>query len=660
MSDPLGQLVEYIDKGRLVLGLVQGVKKGRLALITAGDRLEALPEKRGLLLTPSVLAHDRPREALVAYLRQEEARREEMAAGVNVAELWELVHEESEPLPLKELAALSFSDGQSPTQLSATLRALFNEHLHFRLAGEQFVPLSAEQLEAKLAQVQREAANQAEMDSLLGYLRSLPKQPPFPEPPADLAKLLADLVIWEDAAPQAKKAKDVVTQAELGGRRQVFDLLVDLGVFQPHQSLELLKEGLAEEFPPQVLAAASGPLPVAPWGEGREDLTGLTAFTIDGTYSADFDDALSFEPDGQGGGTVGVHITDAGAIIAPGGELDMEARSRGTSVYLPDARFPMLPPSLSEDALSLRAGQARPALSCLATLDAQGRVTSWRLTRSLLKVARRYTYDEADGLLAGDSDLVGLRRLMQAFRLWRREQGAHFLPLPELVVWVDENWQVVVKRIDQEGPSREMVAETAILANWLKARHMAENGIPSLYRVQPPPREAMREGDPSDIYLHFSQRRLLNRVELTCDPGLHGMLGLSPYTHVTSPIRRYLDLVVQRQMGAALAGAPLPYDADTLRCLAQEVEPIVRRAGKLRQARQRYWLLRWLEARMDRPLPALVMELQFKRWQILITDIMMLTTIPVEAGRTLEPGQAVSIKVVKADAFYDQLRVELA
>jgi len=422
----------------------------------------------------------------------------------------------------------------------------------------------------------------------------------------------------------------------------------------------MLRDGLNEEFPPPVLAAAAGPLPSAPWGGGRQDLSGLTIFTIDGTYTADFDDALSFEPDGSGGGTVGVHITDAAAIIAAGGVLDAEARARGTSLYLPDARLSMLPPGLSEDALSLRAGELRPAISCLARLDADGQVIEWRLARSLLAVTRRYTYDEADGLLESDPVLGGLRAIMRAFRAWRRAQGAHFLSLPEIIIWVDENWQVGVRRIDKEGPCREMVAEAAILANWLNARYLAENNLPALYRTQPPPREAIVEGEPGDIFLHFSQRRLLNRVELTLEPGLHGMLGLSSYTHITSPIRRYLDLLVQRQLGAALAGAALPHDAEGLRALAREVEPIVRRAGKIRQGRQRYWLLRWLEARLGQSLPGLVMEHQFKRWQILLTDIMMLTTIPAEAGQALAPGQAVQVKVVKADAFFDQLRVELA
>jgi exoribonuclease-2 len=660
MIDPLGHLVEFIDKNRIVLGLVQSSKNRRLGLITAGDRQVALPEGRALFICPSALSPERPRDELVAYLRQEESRREELARGVDVAELWELVHEESEPLPPADLAELVFGRPVTPGQVSALLRALFNERLHFRLAGEGFEPLSAEQLAQKAQQQEREAMLQAEMDAGVAYLRSLPAQGPCPEPPPALAKLLSDLVVFEDEAPQARKAKDMLAQVDLGGKRQVFDLLVRLGVYAPHQNLDLLREGYVQEFSPEALAQAAELDPVRALDGGREDLTELYAFTIDGAFTTDFDDALSFTPDAGGGGELGVHITDAAAILPRFGPLDQEAMGRGSSLYLPDVRIPMLPPSLSEDALSLREGLTRPAISWLVRLDAEGRVLDWRLTRSLLKVHRRHTYDEVDELLAVDPRLGGLHRLMRAFKAQRAQAGAYFLPLPEVILGVDPEWQVWVKRIDRDGPSRDMVAETAILANWLGSRFLSERGIPALFRTQAPSREPIMEGAPDDLYLHFKQRRLLNRVELTAEPGLHAMLGVTPYTHLTSPIRRYLDLVMQRQMTAALAGEPPPYSPEELRHLAQTVEPSVRRGMKIRQARQRYWLLRWLEARQGESLPALVMEGQPRRWSLLLTDIMLLTSIPAEAGRGLVPGQEVEIKPVKVDAFYDVLRVALA
>jgi exoribonuclease-2 len=393
---------------------------------------------------------------------------------------------------------------------------------------------------------------------------------------------------------------------------------------------------------------------------GREDLSGLYTFTIDGAFTTDFDDALSFEPDADGGGILGVHITDAAALLATEGILDQEAQERGATLYMPDLRIPMLPPSLSEDALSLREGVLRPCLSCLCRLSPEGEVMEYSLKRSVLKVHKRLTYEDADQMLQSDPRLAGLFSACKGLRSQRARAGAYFLPLPEVLVGVDDEGQVWVRRVDRDGPAREMVAETAILANQLKARFLVEHQIPNLYRTQPPPKEPIEEGDPEDLYLHFKQRRLLNPVDITVKPGRHSSLGIEPYTHATSPMRRYLDLVAQRQLGAALAERELPYNEEDLKCLAMKVEPIVRRGFKIRQARQRYWIIKWLAQKKDEAVPGIVMEYQLRRWQVLLTDVMLLTTIPNLPGLSLEPGQDVQLKIDRADPFYDIIKVSLA
>lgn len=661
MSDPVGHLVEFIEKGKVVLGLVQAAKKSRLNLLTAGGRQVALSQGRVLLMIPAAMGPEMPRAAQGDYLRSLEARREELADQVEVAELWELVHEEAQPLPLADLAELSFGRPVEDDHLSATLRALFNEGLHFRLAGGEFLPLSADQLEAKRRQRQREEERRAQVEAGVAYLKCLPPEGPAPPVPPELANLLADLVVLEEDAPQAKLAKEIVGQAEVGGRRNVFDLLVRLGVFAPHENLQLRREGLPSKFPAQILEQAAGLDAAGALADGRQDLTGLYTFTIDGSFTTDFDDALSFEPESDGGGTIGVHITDAGALLAPGGPLDQEGMARGSSLYLPDDRIPMLPPALSEDLLSLKQDELRPTLSCLARLDAEGRLREYSLVRSLLRVDQRLTYDQTDGLLERDQRLAGLHRICHALKARRGDSGAYFLPLPEVLVGVDpETSQVWVRRVDRDGPSREMVAETAILANWLFALYLAEHGVPALYRIQAQPSEPIEEGEPDDIYLHFKQRRLLNRVEITTKPGLHSSLGVSPYTHATSPIRRYLDLVMQRQLARVLASGQPLYSTGELEELAMQVEPVVRQGFKVRQARQRYWLLKWLEERVGQTLPGVVMERQMRRWQLLLTDIMMLCTIPAQGAPGLSPGQKVGIVIERVDAFDDVLRVKLA
>jgi len=660
MSDPTGHLVEYIEKNRVELGLVLAAKKNRLNLLTSAGRQASLSTGRVLLITPAAMGASASRAAQQEYLEQIQARREELAGQVDVAELWELVFEEADPLPLTDLAELAFGPSRDQDQLSATLRALFNERTHFRLAGNQFLPFSQEQLETKALQAQREAERHVQVEQAVEFLKNAPAEGAAPEPPAELAQLLLDLLVFQEDSPTVKLAKEIVSAAGVGGRKDLHNLLVRLGVLDPHANLELIRQGFSPNFPDEVLAQAAEMDP-SQSGPERADLTGLYTFTIDGAFTTDFDDALSFEPEENGAATLGVHITDAGALIPLAGPLEDEARLRGTSLYLPDDRIPMLPPALSEDQLSLREGQVRPALSVLARLDPEGRLIDYRLERSLISVHRRLTYDETDGLLESDRRLAGMHRMCHALRQLRLEAGAYFLPLPEVLVGVDPaTGEVWVRRIDRNGPSREMVAETAILGNWLFAKFLAEAGAPALFRIQAPPSEPIDEGDPSDIYHHFKQRRLLNRVDITTKSGLHSSLGVRPYTHATSPIRRYLDLAMQRQIGALLAGGEPLYSKKQLKELAMEMEPTVRRAMKVRQARQRYWLLTWLQARQDQSHPAVVMERQTRRWQLLLTDIMMLVTIPANQGKDLAPGMAVEMMIDRIDPFDDILRVKPA
>jgi exoribonuclease-2 len=388
-------------------------------------------------------------------------------------------------------------------------------------------------------------------------------------------------------------------------------------------------------------------------------LTGLSLLTIDGERTRDFDDALSLEEVPEGW-RLGIHISDVAALIHPESPLDLEARERGTSIYLPEHRLPMFPEEISEDLLSLLAHQERLALSFLVTLDSQGEIRDWNIFPSRIKVQQRLTYHEVESLLAQDQKLAAISHLTRRLKERRLAQGGYELRLPEVWVTFSPQGELQVSVEDQETESRQLVAEAMVLANSLAAKLLTEQGTPAIYRVQPEPREPVRrEGDRSLLEL-WRNRRRLSRVVMDLEPQPHWGLGLPSYTLATSPIRRYLDLVIHRQLLAVASGTAPAYDREALAQMVTAIEPAMRRAALLKARRLRYWLLKYLAARVGQTREALVLESLPHRYRLMFPDLLLELFLQAPPGLKLTPGDTIRVRLHKVSPREDQIKVSLA
>jgi exoribonuclease-2 len=387
------------------------------------------------------------------------------------------------------------------------------------------------------------------------------------------------------------------------------------------------------------------------------DLRHLKTITIDGERTRDFDDALSLEalPEGW---RLGIHIADVSALIRPDTPLDVEAQERGASIYLPEERLVMLPEEISEHTLSLLAHEERLALTFQVTLDPLGHVLDWAIFPSLIVVRRRLTYQEVDDLLPRDDDLATLADLTGKLKVNRLAQGGYELKLPE--VWVSiGSWGVQVTVEDQETPSHQMVSEAMVLANSLAARFLAERRLPAIFRSQAEPRETINREEPKDLLKLWQDRRKLSRVVMDLTPQPHWGLGLPYYTMATSPIRRYLDLVIHRQIMSALNDAPPVYSEAELEKILQVIAPAMRRAAFLKGRRLRYWLLKYLTGKVGHKLEALVVEEFNQRCRLLLPDLLLEVPFSSPASLRLRPGDLVQLRLDKVNPREDQVRLSL-
>ncbi len=377
--------------------------------------------------------------------------------------------------------------------------------------------------------------------------------------------------------------------------------------------------GLSTQFSVEALREAeqlSGKIP-AEQRAARKDFRRWQTVTIDGEKAQDFDDAVSIRELPSGHFLLGVHIADVSHYVRPGSALDREAFERGTSVYFPDSTLPMLPERLSNDLCSLRPRKTRLTISVLLEIDRTGRVMRADFIPSLIRTAERLTYTSVYKIFQGDeqeirryeplvADLLRMRELAALLRARREEEGSLNFDLvePELVYREGKLHAVAAFETNE---AHHLIEEFMVAANVAVAQALQAKSQPCVYRVHPPPSVADLEelrsmlssfglflpppgqvtskdlqrvlkkaaGKPAEKFIHFQVLRALRLAVYSAENTGHYGLAKKEYTHFTSPIRRYPDLIVHRALKAMLEGRKMKIPdlvSLTLHCSKRERE----------------------------------------------------------------------------------------
>jgi len=251
-----------------------------------------------------------------------------------------------------------------------------------------------------------------------------------------------------------------------------------------------------------------------------------------------------------------------------------------------------------------------------------------------------------------------MHRLSQRLRQNRIDQGALNLSLPELEVRLGEHNAFTLELVEQETPARLIIAEFMILYNWLAAKFCMESQIPILFRSQSGPSEKLPLDEKGYLYYVFQQRRKLSPLSIQTEPGPHSGLGVDVYIHATSPIRRYLDLVNQRQLHHYLLKKGAVYNEKDLAEIQMAVEPTLKKLGLIKRNRLRYWILKYLSLNRGKKLRALVLDELKNKYRVVLTDFLMVTALKRTDGMILRQGQEIVVEAKKTDPWDDIISLE--
>jgi exoribonuclease-2 len=663
-----GTVLEFFEAKEIICGICLAVKNQRLHVLTQHNRETNLAASRLIHADSRPIDLDLTRDQLVQKLDSIAAQRRDLMEAIDVEELWSLVEGEQEAFGVRELAECVFAGTVTDHHVAAMQRVLLQERLFFQFKEGAFFANSREKVEQRREEMEKERQKEIEIENGSRWLQAIwnrKTRPLLAGSDEKLIESLKDFCLHGQESPACPFVKELFKRADIPQHEQsAFRLLVRLGIWQENENLYLHEEGISPEFPEHVTAAAnrlarSGAISSRGLNH-RVDLRDLYTFTIDSALSRDFDDALSVKEIGDGLYEVGVHIADVAELVARGDDLDNEAAVRASSIYLPDERIAMFPPSLSEGLFSLQAGQDRLALSFIMLMDRQGIIQDQKILQSAVNVHKQMTYQEVNERHQEEEALNILHSLALELRAQRLARGAVILPIPEIQVYVNSAGMIQVSRYEKETPSQIMVSEWMIAANGLAASYLAQREIPAIFRGQS---ECKPETDftqsEHELFRIYRQRRLFARAELETSPLPHCSLAMPEYTTVTSPIRRYADLVVQRQLKHALTSGTALYSEDDLRRVIVELGVVQGKITVVQRRWTRYWILKYLEQEDIQSLNALVLTQNNRFVHLLLTDYLLETNAPLSEKNQAQPGQMLRVKIERLNPREDILRVQL-
>ncbi len=666
ISFGIGELIVFKKNEKPVLGIISSGTDDSLIIVTEDGKEKELNSDEVDLTTGLIVDINNDSDQRIHTLRQYRKELNQARESVDLESLWDSVAGSVEKLPYKDI--LDIYSGDKTIADDEALKfywALNKTDIYFNTEDGFYFPAAESEVKSKLLQKEQDQKKIAETSLAVQWAMNFidPENKYEVNNDFDIKyfiQLIRDYIVNKSSQDRRREAKAFLNQLGINRPDDATKFLIKIGECSPDADPDLIRlesfnylSKKSENEVQEVLTKVFDP-------DNFTDLRGKEIITIDDSDTEDIDDAISLEKS-ENNLELGIHISNVSYFIDKGSSLDQDALRKGDTVYIPDTRIDIFPDVLIKKKFSLFEGKDKLALSLLITLDKKTYdIKEYKFVQSVINISKNYSYIEAQTTLLKEKKGKELVNIALTLRQKRIQKGAFLLQLPELKFDIDEDGGVE-KRINRMNSIPHMIiAELMILTNNLTAKYLNENNLPSIFRVQKDevPQEA-RDYDINDPLFSIRVVKHLRPSVISTNPGRHKSLGLDGYVQSTSPIRRYSDLVVQRQLIGILTGNEWVYDG-------KELSDIITRIGNgfgerrlLQKNRKKYWLYKYFKENVKEEIIGIVSGVNDPNVYVYLPDYFIELPIKNYSGPQVNEYDEVLLNVDEADPLRKKLKLKI-
>lgn len=665
MSLNKGQIVEFNIKGNEIeLGVVINNTAKGIRILQLNKKELVIHERNILHKTTKTKISSEDYEEIVAHVVKINENRIKLMENINLSDLHSLLVDEIRGYTLQELASY-LGDSENEDFTAALLRVLFKDSIYFKYKKDLFYPSTLDEVRQLLEAESKKKKQQELENRLISELKSAFEQESLEglSLASEEVKNIIQLAVYGTEANISKRKLEIYEKAGITNARNAFNWLVKVKEFSADEITDIIKYKVPTQFSSDIEQEASIiTSDINNLYINRKDLTNLETFAIDAEGTRDRDDAFSLVKLAEGW-KLYIHVSDVASVIHPNSLIDKEACKRATSIYLPDSVIPMLPYSLSENLLSLLEDSKRIALTWEIDFDENINIKKYEIYKSIVNVTHALSYDAADTMLECLPTLKDAYTLASKLKENRKKLNAIILERqPDIKFIKDDSGQIKLLKKSQSYITSKIVMEFMILANYIAANFCHINKIPCLYRTQEKPEIDFELPESFEPVKFYKAMKLFRRTVTSLDAKPHSTLGVEMYCQVTSPIRRYADLLIQRQIESYLENQAPIYNADQFMNIILQTDEPIKIADEIMNKRYNYWLLKYINQEIQNN--------KEKLWDGIIVDINQndITIYMDEICEfrsckkpdfNCEIGEQVLVKVLKSDPFDGVLKIDV-